>query len=59
MEEAWTGQLNVMATDDVLKERAKMIASTVPYYSVEFSSRTYLQLTYFFFILSNLCEFKR
>jgi len=45
VEEAWTGQLNaknVVATVEVLKERAKMIASTVPYYSNQSSYCTYL-----------------
>jgi hypothetical protein len=62
VEEAWTGQLNaknITATDEVLKERAKMIASTVQYYSIQSSSFTYLVINICFFILNNFCEFKR
>jgi hypothetical protein len=43
-EEAGTGQLNarnVMATGEVLNKRAKMIESTLPYYSSQSSSCTY------------------
>jgi len=51
VEKAWTGQLNaknVMATE-VLKESAKMTASTVPYYSIQSYSCTYFVKSVLFF----------